>query len=141
MHRTTASLGHETIGTIFDTILYKSELKALAESAKEGLRVDVLFTSMNLDDQAVASSVLYRRARLLSPMAQDFDATAWHYGDCPKDELAFCVPENLLEPSAKLQRLLEKAKEAEAHYGGAWRAERPKASSRPQACCKLRNAS
>ena len=121
-------LGHDTVERIFDTILYKAELKALAESAQEGLRVDVLFTAaMSLDDQAVVSSILYHRTRLLSPM---LDATTWQYGGCPKDELASCAPEHLLEPnSIQLQRLIDKAGEADAHYGGdAGRVARPKAS-------------
>eukprot|EP00439_Symbiodinium_sp_Y106_P080560 s233_g19.t1 len=120
-------LGHDTVERIFDTILYKAELKALAESAQEGLRVDVLFTAaMSLDDQAVVSSILYHRTRLLSPM---LDATTWQYGGCPKDELASCAPEHLLEPnSIQLQRLIDKAGEADAHYGGdAGRVARPKA--------------
>ncbi|CAE7643912.1 esiB [Symbiodinium sp. CCMP2592] len=125
-------LGHDTIGRIFDTILYKAELKALAESAQEGLRVDVLFTAaMSLDEQAVLSSILYHRTRLLSPMREEeFDATTWQYGGCPKDELASCVPKHLLEPSStRLQRLIDKAEEAEAQYGGvARKAERPTAS-------------
>ncbi|CAE7643928.1 esiB [Symbiodinium sp. CCMP2592] len=125
-------LGHDAVGRIFDTILYKAELKALAESAQEGLRVDVLFTAaMSLEEQAVLSSILYHRTRLLSPMREEeFDATTWQYGGCPKDELASCVPEHLLEPSStQLQRLIDKAKEAEAHYGGvARKAERPTAS-------------
>ncbi|CAE7424969.1 hcpC [Symbiodinium natans] len=127
-------------GQRVDTILYKAELKALAESAQEGLRVDVLFTkAMGLDDQAVVSSVLYRRTRLLSPMREEeFDATTWQYGGCPKEELASCVPEHLLDPnSTQLQRLIDKAKEAEAHYGGdAWRAERPKASCAAAGRCQ-----
>ena len=88
----------------------------------------------------MVSSVLYRRTRLLSPMREEeFDATTWQYGGCPKEELASCVPEHLLDPnSTQLQRLIDKAKEAEAHYGGdAWRAERPKASCRPQVSARF----
>lgn len=125
-------LGQETVGRIFDTILYKAELKALAEAAQEGLVVDVLFTdAMSVDDQALVSSILYHRTRLLSPMGEEeFDATTWLYGGCPKDDLASCFPYYVLEPkSTQLQRLIDGAKAAEAHYGGdAWRAARPKAS-------------
>ncbi|CAE7301840.1 esiB [Symbiodinium sp. CCMP2592] len=87
--------------TLFDTVFYRSELKAAVQAIRDKLRVSILFThpGMTPHDMHAATSVIYERARLLSPVPEKFQKTTmFHYGSCTEENLASCQPPSVLDP-------------------------------------------
>ena len=72
--------------TLFDTVFYRSELKAAVQAFRDKLYVSIIFTHPNMTEGArhAATSMIYERARLLSPVpAEKFqETTTWHYRSC-----------------------------------------------------------
>ncbi|CAE7242199.1 esiB [Symbiodinium sp. CCMP2456] len=88
--------------TLFDTVFYRSELKAAVRALRGTLQVSITFThpAMTAGDMHAATSVIYERARLLSPMSEKFqETTTWRWGACAKETLAVCHPRNRLDPN------------------------------------------
>eukprot|EP00439_Symbiodinium_sp_Y106_P023673 s1957_g2.t3 len=90
--------------TLFDTVFYRSELKAAAQAFRDRLQVKIIFTNPDMTeaDMEGAASVIYERARLLSPVhAEKFqESTTWRWGGCAKESLAFCQTPYLLNKDA-----------------------------------------
>eukprot|EP00439_Symbiodinium_sp_Y106_P027263 s1957_g3.t1 len=92
--------------TLFDTVFYRSELKAAVQAFRDRLQVNIFFThsAITSGDMHAATSVIYERARLLSPVdALKFqETTTWHYGNCGKANLSLrsCQSLQLLNPHA-----------------------------------------
>lgn len=88
--------------TLFDTVFYRSELKAAVQAFRDKLYVSIIFTHPNMTEGArhAATSMIYERARLLSPVpAEKFqETTTWHYRSCPKEGLADCERSERLDP-------------------------------------------
>ena len=105
-HQVTIAMGyHSNVGasykTIFQTVFYKFELKAVAQSARKGLKVSILFTHehMKLDHLHTSTAITYERARLLSPDQAHFhNDTEWRYGRCLKSQLGSCEADVVFEP-------------------------------------------
>ncbi|CAE7200099.1 esiB [Symbiodinium sp. CCMP2592] len=88
--------------TLFDTVFYRSELKAAVQAFRSKLQVNITFThpAMTPGDMHAATSVIYERARLLSPVPEKLqESTWWHYGHCAKENLAVCDLRDLLDPN------------------------------------------
>jgi len=88
--------------TLFDTVFYRSELKAAVQAFRAKLQVNITFThpAMTPGDMHAATSVIYERARLLSPVPEKLpETTWWHYGHCAKENLAVCDLRDLLDPN------------------------------------------
>ncbi|CAE7744213.1 esiB, partial [Symbiodinium microadriaticum] len=105
----TVAIGYHTqqgrsYKTLFDTVFYRSELKAAVQAFRDKLRVNIIFThpDMTEGDMDGATSVIYERAQLLSPVpAEKFQAsTTWCFGHCAKENLAFCQIQHLLAKDA-----------------------------------------
>ncbi|CAE7337121.1 esiB [Symbiodinium sp. CCMP2592] len=86
--------------TLFDTVFYRSELKAAVQAFRDRLQVNIIFTNSDMTegDMDGATSVIYERARLLSPVhAEKFqESTTWRWGGCAKESLASCQTQHLL---------------------------------------------
>ncbi|CAE7828450.1 esiB [Symbiodinium sp. CCMP2592] len=89
---------------LFDTVFYRGELKAAVQAFRDGLQMRILYThpGMTDGDMIAATSVMYERARLLSPVpASKFrETTTWRFGHCAKENLAQAVSQTqrLLDP-------------------------------------------
>jgi len=89
---------------LFDTVFYRGELKAAVQAFRDGLQMRIFYThpGMTDGDMIAATSVMYERARLLSPVtAQKFqETTTWRFGHCAKENLAQAVSQtqDLLDP-------------------------------------------
>eukprot|EP00439_Symbiodinium_sp_Y106_P080882 s589_g19.t2 len=72
--------------TLFDTVFYRSELKAAVQAFREELRVRIFYThpAMRFVDGHAATSVIYERARLLSPVTNTRfqKTTTWMFDSC-----------------------------------------------------------
>ncbi|CAE7210909.1 esiB, partial [Symbiodinium microadriaticum] len=93
---------------LFDTVFYRGELKAAVQAFRDGLQMRILYThpGMTEGDMIAATSVMYERARLLSPVpAEKFrETTTWRFGHCAKENLAQAVSQSqaLLDPDDPL---------------------------------------
>jgi len=89
--------------TLFDTVLYRSELKAAVQAFRSKLQVNITFThpAMTPGDMHAATSVIYERARLLSPVPEKFqETTTWHWDYCSKRNLVVGGFHRLFEPDS-----------------------------------------
>ena len=89
--------------TLFDTVFYRSELKAAVQAFRSKLQVNITFThpAVTPGDMHAATSVIYERARLLSPVPEKFqETTTWHWDYCSKRNLVVGGFHRLFEPDS-----------------------------------------